>query len=149
MITAVIGILMLPWKLYNDAAAYIFTWLLGYGALLGPVAGIMIVDYFVLRRQVLDVDALYRRGGPYEYTRGVNGIAMAALAIGVAPSVPGFLGALGVAAVGPMWSGIYNWAWFVGFGLAAVAYLGGMMTIGSRESGVVPASDLSEPRRTT
>src|SRR5205814_4250489 len=90
MITAVIGILMLPWRLYNDAAAYIFTWLIGYGALLGPIAGIMIVDYFFLRRRELIVEDLYRRGGAYEYTRGVNWIAMLALALGVAPNLPGF-----------------------------------------------------------
>jgi len=124
MITAVIGILMMPWKLYNDAAAYIFTWLIGYGALLGPVGGIMIADYFVLRRQQIDVEALYRRGGPYEYTRGINWIAMAALAIGVAPCVPGFLAALHVMTVAPVWMSIYNWAWFVGFGIAAMVYLG-------------------------
>lgn len=126
VITAVIGILMMPWKLYNDAAAYIFTWLIGYGALLGPVAGIMIADYFVVRRQRIDVEALYRRGGPYEYTRGVNWIAMAALAIGVAPCVPGFLAALKVTEVAPVWQAIYNWAWFVGFGIAATLYLAGM-----------------------
>src|SRR5207244_12758678 len=72
MITAVIGILMMPWKLYNNAAAYIFTWLIGYGALLGPVAGVMIADYFLLRSGILAVDDLYRRGGVYEYRRGVN-----------------------------------------------------------------------------
>jgi NCS1 family nucleobase:cation symporter-1 len=60
LITAVIGILMMPWRLYSDAAAYIFTWLIGYGALLGPVAGIMITDYFLLRRHRLDVEGLYR-----------------------------------------------------------------------------------------
>ena len=125
MITAVIGILMMPWKLYNDAAAYIFTWLIGYGALLGPVGGIMIADYFVIRRRRIDVDALYRRGGPYEYTRGINWIAMLALALGVAPCVPGFLGALGTVHVAPVWAGIYNWAWFVGFGIAATVHLGG------------------------
>lgn len=123
LITAVIGILMMPWKLYNDAAAYIFTWLIGYGALLGPVGGIMIADYFVLRRQQIDVDALYRRGGPYEYTHGINWVAMAALVIGVAPCVPGFLAALHVTTVAPVWITIYNWAWFVGFGIAATFYL--------------------------
>jgi NCS1 family nucleobase:cation symporter-1 len=95
MITAVIGIVMMPWRLYNDAAAYIFTWLIGYGALLGPVAGIMIADYFVLRRGILAVEDLYRRGGVYEYSRGVNWIAIAAFVLGVAPSLPGFIGALG------------------------------------------------------
>ncbi len=140
MITAVIGILMMPWKLYNDAAAYIFTWLIGYGALLGPVGGIMIADYFLIRRTRLDVDALFRRGGAYEYTNGVNWIAMAALAIGIAPSVPGFLAALHLVEVAPFWSGIYNWAWFVGFGLAATVHVGGMILVGSREPGAVPAT---------
>src|SRR6185503_8925188 len=89
MITAVIGILMMPWRLYNDAAAYIFTWLIGYGALLGPVAGIMITDYFVIRRGVLRVEDLYRRGGAYEYRRGVNWVAIVAFVVAVLPSIPG------------------------------------------------------------
>ena len=126
MITAVIGILMMPWKLYNDAAAYIFTWLIGYGALLGPVAGIMIADYFLLRRQQLQVEDLYRRGGAYEYRRGVNWIAIAALVIGIVPNVPGFLGALGVRQASVLSTTIYNWAWFVGFALSALVYVGGM-----------------------
>lgn len=126
VITALIGILMMPWKLYNDAAAYIFTWLIGYGALLGPVAGIMIADYFLLRHQALDVDALYRRGAAYEYRNGVNWIAMLALIVGIAPNVAGFLGALGVFRVSPFWTSIYSWAWFVGFALAALVYVAGM-----------------------
>ena len=123
VITAVIGLLMMPWKLYNDAAAYIFTWLIGYGALLGPIAGIMIADYYLVRRQQLDVDALYRRGGPYEYTRGVNWVAMLALLLGVAPCAPGFLEALGVMDVGPLWTTLYNWAWFVGIVIAAAVHV--------------------------
>jgi NCS1 family nucleobase:cation symporter-1 len=130
MITAVIGILMLPWRLYNDAAAYIFTWLIGYGALLGPVAGIMIADYFVLRRGILDLEGLYRRSGPYEYRSGVNWIAMAALALGVAPNLPGFLAAVGVIEGSPLATGIYNWAWFVGFLVSAGTYLVGMLAFG-------------------
>jgi NCS1 family nucleobase:cation symporter-1 len=117
---------MMPWRLYNDAAAYIFTWLIGYGALLGPVAGIMIADYFVVRRQLLDVDDLYRRGGAYEYRRGVNWIAIVALLVGIAPNIPGFLGALGALTPSPLSTAIYNWAWFVGFILAAGVYLVGM-----------------------
>lgn len=140
MITAVIGIVMMPWRLYNDAAAYIFTWLLGYGALLGPIAGIMIADYFALRRGVLHVNDLYRRGGAYEYTHGVNWIAIAAFVVGVLPSLPGFIAALQGTAAPGIFAGIYNWAWFVGFLLSAVVYLGGMQAImGSRERGVVRA----------
>src|SRR6266511_2538275 len=126
MITAVIGIVMMPWRLYNDAAAYIFTWLIGYGALLGPMAGIMIADYFVLRRGILAVDDLYRRGGVYEYRRGVNGVAIAAFVLGVAPSLPGFVAALGGRAVSGFFGGVYNWAWFVGFLVSAAVYVAGM-----------------------
>jgi NCS1 family nucleobase:cation symporter-1 len=140
MITAIIGIVMLPWRLYNDAAAYIFTWLIGYGALLGPVAGIMIADYFVVRRGELVVDDLYRRDGSYEYARGFNWIAIGALLLGVAPSLPGFVTALrGVPARG-VFGTIYNWAWFVGFLLSAVIHVVAMrLMIGRREKGEVRA----------
>ena len=133
VITAIIGILMMPWRLYNDAAAYIFTWLIGYGALLGPVAGIMIADYFLLRHGRLDVDALYRRGSCYEYTGGVNWVAVVALVLGVLPNMPGFLGALGVIDA-PAWAtAVYNWAWFVGFAIATIVYMAGMkiMSVGA------------------
>jgi NCS1 family nucleobase:cation symporter-1 len=130
MITAVIGILMMPWRLYNDAAAYIFTWLIGYGALLGPVAGIMIADYFVLRRGILAVDDLYRRGGVYEYRRGVNWIAMTAFVLGVLPSLPGFIAALTGRSAGGFFGGVYNWAWFVGFLISSVVYVVGMRARG-------------------
>jgi NCS1 family nucleobase:cation symporter-1 len=126
MITAIIGIVMMPWRLYNDAAAYIFTWLIGYGALLGPVAGIMIADYFVLRHGSLIVNDLYRRDGIYEYAHGVNWVAIGALALGVAPSLPGFIAALRGAPAPAFFGGLYNWAWFVGFLIAAVVYLAGM-----------------------
>jgi len=141
MITAVIGILMMPWRLYSDAAAYIFTWLIGYGALLGPVAGIMIADYFVVRRGVLLVNDLYKRHGAYEYSRGFNWLAILALALGVAPSLPGFVAALrGVPETGPFGT-IYNWAWFVGFLLSALIYVMGMrLRAGSREQGAAGAS---------
>lgn len=142
LITAVIGILMLPWRLYTDAAAYIFTWLIGYGALLGPVAGIMIADYFVLRRGQLVVDDLYRRSGAYQYTGGWNWVALLALAAGVLPNLPGFIGSLPGNTAPPFFAKIYNWAWFVGFLVAAAVYLGGMKALvsaGSREPGAVRA----------
>ena len=126
LITAGIGILMMPWKLYNDAAAYIFAWLIGYGVLLGPIAGIMIADYFLIRKRELSVDDLYRRGGQYEYSRGFNWIAIAALALGIAPNLPGFLNAIGAIKAGPTSIAIYEWAWFVGFLIAAVFHYAGM-----------------------
>ena len=72
IITSVIGIAMMPWKLLGDFSDYIFGWLVGYSGLLGPIAGIMIADYFILRKCELDVNALYQADGKYAYTRGVN-----------------------------------------------------------------------------
>ena len=83
LITGVVGVLMMPWKLLSDFSSYIFGWLVGYSGLLGPIAGIMIVDYFLVRRTRLQVSDLYRRGGAYEYQGGVNYRAMLALAVGI------------------------------------------------------------------
>ncbi len=138
LITAIIGIVILPWRLYTDAAAYIFAWLIGYGALLGPVAGIMIADYFLLRHGQLDVNDLYRRSGAYEYRGGVNWVAIAALILGVAPNLPGFLATLRGTPTSALFTTIYNWAWFVGFLMAAGVYIAGMRLLtssGSREQG--------------
>ena len=83
LITGVVGILMMPWKLLTDFSSYIFGWLVGYSGLLGPIAGLMIADYFIVRRSQLNLEDLYRRGGIYEYSGGVNWRAVIALAAGV------------------------------------------------------------------
>lgn len=129
LLTAVIGVAILPWKLVESSDGYIFTWLIGYSALLGPIGGILAADYFVLRRRELVVLDLYRRGGRYEYRHGVNPAAVIALVLAVLPCVPGFLNAAapsrfpGVAAG---WIAIYHYAWFVGFGLSGAIYLAAM-----------------------
>ncbi|MFM8364802.1 MAG: cytosine permease, partial [Verrucomicrobiota bacterium] len=126
LITAFIGLLMFPWKLYQDPSGYIFTWLIGYSALLGPIAGIMIADYFVWRRTKLDVEDLYRAYGRYRYSGGFSLVGFATLALAVLPNVPGFLVTIKVvqAEVFPAWivAG-YHYAWFIGFALAFGIYL--------------------------
>ncbi|MCC6521385.1 MAG: NCS1 family nucleobase:cation symporter-1 [Polyangiaceae bacterium] len=125
VITAVIGVLICPWLILKSAGNYIFVWLVGYGVLLGPVGAIMIVDYFVLRRTKLEVDDLYRRGGRYEYTRGVNWRAMVAFAAGVLPCLPGFIVAasgMEPESVPALFNHLYTWAWFVSSGISGVAY---------------------------
>ncbi|MBI2374234.1 MAG: NCS1 family nucleobase:cation symporter-1 [Deltaproteobacteria bacterium] len=124
LITGVIGIVMMPWKLLASAGSYIFTWLIGYSALLGPIAGIMIVDYWLLRKRELDVPDLYRPNGRYA---GVNLVAVGALVAGILPNVPGFLKAAG-ALDGPesFFDAIYVYAWFTGFFLAGAIYFFGM-----------------------
>ncbi len=126
LITGLIGIVMMPWKLIADPSGYIFTWLLGYSALLGPIGGIMIADYFVVRRKQLDVSALYSPAGAYLYSGGFSWVAIVALLAGALPSLPGFLAnirAVDAAHVAPFLLSLYNYAWFVGFGLAFAVYL--------------------------
>ena len=127
LITAVLGVVMMPWKLYSDAAAYIFTWLLGYSSLMGALGGILIADYWVLRRQRLSLPDLFREHGAYSYRGGVNGRAIAALVLAVLPVVPGFVRAVStpggrVASPGPL-DQLYSYAWFVTFALSFVLYL--------------------------
>lgn len=123
LITAGLGVVIFPWKLIESTQGFIFTWLVGYSALLGPLGGILLVDYFVLRRMRIDTAALYRRGGPYEYRHGTNPKALAALLFGVLPNVPGFLQTVGwVRDLPEFWSHLYTYAWFVGFALAGGLY---------------------------
>ncbi len=99
LITGVIGVLMMPWKLVADPSGYIFTWLVGYSALLGPIGGIMIADYYVWRRKQLHLAALYQPNSEYRYTGGFSLIAIFSLLIAVLPNLPGFL--VTVKLVGP------------------------------------------------
>ena len=142
MITAVIGILMMPWKLMESTGGYIFTWLIGYSALLGPIGGILIADYFLLRRTELDIEDLYRHRGRYRYMGGFNPVAIVAFVVAVLPNLPGFLHAAGAIDhdLG-IWDSIYTYAWFVGFGIAAAVYLLGMRLAGGGSLGPVAASD--------
>lgn len=120
VITGVLGILMMPWKLLASLDAYIFDWLVGYSALLGPIAGIMIVDYWMLRRRTLDVPDLYRPRGRYA---GVNWVAMVALVCGVLPSIPGFLRSVKVLGGEPtIFDAMYPYAWFTGVFIAGAIH---------------------------
>ncbi len=123
LITAVAGILIMPWRLYSDPTGYIFTWLIGYSALLGPIGGILICDYFIIRSCKLSVAELYKKSGPYHYAGGTNYKAVIALVLAILPNVPGFLGAIGVMKVSETWSSLYSYAWFNGFASSLVIYL--------------------------
>ncbi|MBI3404632.1 MAG: NCS1 family nucleobase:cation symporter-1 [Acidobacteria bacterium] len=114
VITCAIGLLMQPWKLLANFGSYIFGWLVGYSGFLGPIAGVMICDYFVIRKKIIVVEDLYIRGGFYEFTGGVNWRAVAALAAGCAVAFVGLL-------VEPL-RFLYSYAWFVGFAVAFTIY---------------------------
>ena len=125
-ITGIVGILMMPWKLVADPSGYIFTWLIGYSALLGPIGGIMIADYFVIRHRQLDLPALYDPHGEHSYTNGFSVVALIALIVAVLPALPGFLTQVHLidgTGLPPFLLGLYNYAWFVGFGIAFLVYL--------------------------
>ena len=125
LITAVIGVLIMPWRLMSDLSEYIFVWLIGYSALLGPIAGIMICDYFIIRRTKINAEALYDPDGEYA---GISLAAMSALVLSILPNVPGFINAATgtahtVDAPFPaVFDEIYVYAWFVGISLAMVLY---------------------------
>ena len=125
-ITGLIGVLIFPWKLVADPTGYIYNWLVGYSALLGPVGGIMIADYYFIRKQTLNVGELYNATGQYSFRNGFNSYAIIALLLGILPNVPGFL--LQVKLVSPttfpQWiSHLYNYAWFVGFFVSGITYI--------------------------
>ena len=127
LITAAIGILMMPWKLYADASAYIFTWLLGYSSLMGAIGGVLIADYWLLRRRQLSLQDLFAPDGRYAYTNGVNRRAMWALVLAILPVVPGFVRAAttpgGTVPDPTFLDTLYTYAWFVTFILSAAFYL--------------------------
>jgi NCS1 family nucleobase:cation symporter-1 len=115
LITCVMGIVMQPWKLMANYGSYIFGWLVGYSGFLGPIAGVLICDYFVIRQTNLSAQDLYQRGGQYEYSRGIHWQAIVSLAAGAGVAFVGlFVPALRV---------LYNYAWFVGFAVSFFSYL--------------------------
>jgi NCS1 family nucleobase:cation symporter-1 len=125
-ITGILGLLIFPWKLAEDPSGYIFTWLIGYSSLLGPIGGIMIADYYFIKKQSLDVDDLYKANGKYSFINGFNKYAVIALLAGILPNVPGFLLQIKVieATAFPEWiSHLYSYAWFVGFFVSGIVYI--------------------------
>ncbi|NNG26203.1 MAG: NCS1 family nucleobase:cation symporter-1 [Ignavibacteriaceae bacterium] len=114
LMTAILGIMMMPWKLLSDYSAYIFGWLIGYSSFLGPIAGILICDYFIIRRKKLNAKDLYDPNGDYTYRKGFNLKAVYALIAGV------FVALIGL--IIPEVSFLYDYAWFVGFAVAFLVY---------------------------
>jgi len=115
LITGFLGLAMCPWKLLATPDAYIFGWLVGYSGLMGPVAGIMVCDYYFIRGTVLDVNSLYHSEGAYHYTKGINPRAVIALVLGVTLALIGL-------AVKPLHF-LYDYAWFVGIFVSGIAYV--------------------------
>jgi NCS1 family nucleobase:cation symporter-1 len=124
-ITGIIGVLIFPWKLMADPNGYIFTWLIAYSSLLGPIGGILVADYYLIRKKQLEVTELYSHNGRYYYGSGFNAKAIISLILGIIPNIPGFLVAVGTIGptVLPGWlNDLYHYAWFVGFFVSGFVY---------------------------
>ena len=115
LITGIIGILMQPWRLLADPSGYIYAWLVGYSGGLGSIAGVLIADYWLVRKKRLALPDLYRTKGVYTYSSGWNWRAVVATLLGCAIAWIGLV----VSALRPL----YDYAWFVGFGTAAIVHL--------------------------
>ena len=87
---------------------------MGYSGFLGPIAGVLICDYFVLRKKIILEEDLYRRGSFYEFSGGFNWNAIAALATGCAVAFIGL--------VYPPLRVLYDYAWFLGFAVSFTVY---------------------------
>src|SRR5437868_788000 len=115
----------MSWKLLATSGGCLFTWLGGYGTLLGAIAGILLTDYYLIRRTELNAADLYRRGGEYEYSGGWNFRAIVALLLGVLPCLPGYLAVSGVvdkAAVAPWMISLFDFGWFFSLAVSGTVY---------------------------
>lgn len=130
VIAACVGCLFMPWKLAGE----VMNWLGAYGAVLGAVGGVMIADYYLIRKTKLCVDELYERGGRYEYKRGFNPIALCALAIGVGVNLPGMLQTLGFITAPSFFASLYSWGWFTAFFVAGAAHFIGTKLFAPRSA---------------
>ena len=121
LITGIVGILMRPWRLLADPSGYIFTWLVGYSGGLASIAGVLIIDYWLVRKKRLELGDLYRSRGAYTYNHGWNWRAVVATLAGCVLAWAGpLLARVGI--VVPLLQMFYDYAWFVGFGAAAITY---------------------------
>jgi len=124
LITGIIGILMQPWRLLADPSGYIFSWLLGYSGGLGSIAGVLIADYWIVRQKSLNLGDLYRSKGIYG---GWNWRAVAATLLGC------FFAWIGL--IIPMFRPLYDYAWFVGFGISFFVHWGLMAAFPPKTAG--------------
>ncbi len=126
VITGIFGILIFPWKIYSDPTGSFILFLIGYSALLGPIGGIMVADYFIWRRMHLNIADLYRKDGEYSYTKGFSYIGFTALLIGIIPNIPGFMAEMDwVSAdrVPQIFRNIFRFAWMSGFAISFFTYI--------------------------
>ncbi|KAF5827855.1 permease for cytosine/purines, uracil, thiamine, allantoin-domain-containing protein [Dunaliella salina] len=137
LLTASLGAVIQPWKLVSSTSSFISTWLCGYSVFLGPVIGIILSDYYIVRKRELDLDSLYQQGelSAYWYKGGWNPAALAALAAGVLPCLPGLLQQTNtLTGLPPFWGALYSCAWFIGVTVSSLVYVMLMAAPGKQKS---------------
>jgi NCS1 family nucleobase:cation symporter-1 len=123
-LTGILGLLIQPWNLISEPEGYFFMWLIAYSALLGAAGGVLITDYYCIRRTQLNLVDLYKTEGQYWYKNGFNPWAVLAITAGILPCIPGFIEVTYRSTMTPtFWTDIYHYSWFVSFGIASVVYL--------------------------
>ncbi|KAJ1378341.1 Purine-cytosine permease [Sesbania bispinosa] len=125
LLTALLGIAFQPWRLLKSSESFVYTWLVGYSALMGPIGGILLADYYLVHKTNLSIKDLYSGSpyGAYYYSGGFNVAAIVALVVGILPVIPGFLQKVGIlTSVPETFVIIYNNAWFISFFSAGFLY---------------------------
>ena len=143
LVTGLLGIAMQPWRLLADPSQYILTWLVGYSGGLGSIAGVLIADYWIIRRADLDLEGLYLTDGAYRYSSGWNFKAVTATLLGCALAWGGVvltwmsqaLSSPWLSTLGGALMPLYDYAWFVGFGVAFIVHVL-LMRIGQAQASV-------------
>jgi NCS1 family nucleobase:cation symporter-1 len=115
LITGILGIVIMPWRLVADPSGYIYGWLLGYSGGLGSIAGVLIADYWIVRKTQLNLEDLYLPNGSYRYTAGWHMPGVVATLAGCAAAWAGL--------VIPSVRWVYDYAWFFGFGVSFAVYV--------------------------
>jgi NCS1 family nucleobase:cation symporter-1 len=132
LITGILGVVMMPWRLLADPSGYIFGWLVAYSGGLGSIAGVLVADYWLVRDKELRLADLYREQGAYTYAAGWNWRAVVATVLGC------FFAWIGLAV--PMFKPLYDYGWFVGFGVAFALHYA-LMKLSRPE--IVPAPEVA------
>jgi len=137
IITGVLGILIMPWNLLSDPNQYIWTWLGTYGGATGPIAGVLIADYWLVRRRNLKLADLYRADGVYKYAKGWNWIAVVSLLIGIVIAIGGAYSQTDMKpfpadGIIPFLKPFYDYSWAVGLAVAFVLYSALTLTVGKK-----------------
>ena len=137
IITGIVGIVIMPWNLLADPNQYIWTWLGTYGGATGPIAGVLIADYWWVRRRNLKLADLYRTDGVYKYANGWNWIAVVSLLVGIVIAIGGAYSQVDMKpfpanGIIPFLKPFYDYSWAVGLAVAFFLYGGLTLTVGKK-----------------